>query len=151
MIKKIIFILILLVTLSSCSSNNVTTESTLSLSEYGIDNSNLKISKISYDDFKDLNNDKVLNGLVFVIRKTCDYCPLTMQKFADVLGDREPTKDLYAVDSDEMTIEEKEDMIDKYGITSVPTLVIFKNGELKSIEVGNISQETMDEIIDFIT
>ncbi|MGB4985715.1 MAG: hypothetical protein WBO70_08085 [Erysipelotrichaceae bacterium] len=149
--KKIIYIMIIAVfmTMSSCANNAAKTY--LELDKYGIKDDKLSIIKLSYNDFKKKDNDKIINGLVFIVRSTCDFCPYVLQDFSTAINNNSITKDLYAVDSDEMSQEEKLDMVDKYGITSVPTIVIYDAGIIKSIEIGNINDDIISKLVEFVS
>ena len=46
-----------------------------------------------------------------------------------------------------MTVEQKEDAYDKFGITSVPSILKFKNSNLKSIDVGSFNQKYLYDIL----
>ena len=45
-------------------------------------------------------------------------------------------------------IEEHRDLAVKYGIRSIPSLLIFKSGEVSGIQVGALTQEQLGEFIE---
>ena len=150
--KKTVMITIIIISmfLFSCS---VDTKSPtyLGLGDYGINDPNFSIEKISYDEFIELDENEKIDGLVFVVRSTCDYCPYALQDFANSVKDITIAKDLYAIDSDDMTDDQKIDMVEKYGITSVPTIAVYNSGKLNSLEIGNIDEAAMEKIAKFIS
>jgi thioredoxin 1 len=40
-----------------------------------------------------------------------------------------------------VNVDEASDLAQKYGIRGIPTLIYFKNGQVKSVSVGNQSKE----------
>ena len=45
-------------------------------------------------------------------------------------------------------IEEHRDLAVQYGIRSIPSLIIFKSGEVSGVQVGALTQEQLGEFID---
>ena len=45
-------------------------------------------------------------------------------------------------------IEEHRDLAVQYGIRSIPSLLIFKSGEVSGVQVGALTQEQLGEFID---
>jgi thioredoxin 1 len=46
-----------------------------------------------------------------------------------------------------LNVDEAEDVAKEYGIMSIPTLLIFENGELKNKSVGFVSKEELKELV----
>jgi len=47
-----------------------------------------------------------------------------------------------------VNVEKNPDISDKYSIRGIPTLLLFKNGELKASKVGSISKDDLKNFID---
>lgn len=137
--------LIILLTLTGCV-NNTKNINKLDLKKYGMNDSNYVILKITYNELIEQNNN--IDGLVLVVKDGCIYCPPFIQRIVDICEDNSKVANkLYALESDELTMEQKIYLAEEYMLTSVPTIMVFKNGNLKSIEVGNIDDETLEKII----
>lgn len=46
-----------------------------------------------------------------------------------------------------INIDENQEMAAKYGIKSIPTMLIFKNGELKNQLVGSMAKKDIEKIL----
>ncbi len=46
-----------------------------------------------------------------------------------------------------VNVDEQRDLAIKYNITSIPTLILFKNGEIINISVGFHSKAELEEIV----
>ncbi len=46
-----------------------------------------------------------------------------------------------------INIDEQEDLASKYGVMSIPTLLVFKNGEVVNKAVGVISKNAMMDLV----
>lgn len=137
--------LIILLTLTGCV-NNTKNINKLDLKKYGINDSSYVILKITYNELIEQNNN--IDGLVLVVKEGCNYCSPFIQRIVDICKDNSKVANkLYALESDELTMEQKKYLAEKYMLTSVPTIMVFENGNLKSIEVGNIDDETLEKII----
>ena len=60
----------------------------------------------------------------------------------------EEIKELPDVTIEKVDIEDKPELTDQYKVRSVPTLVFFKDNEMKATTVGAISKEKLMSIID---
>ena len=118
----------------------------LDLEKYGINDSNSIILKIKYDELLEQNNN--IDGLVLVVKDRCVYCSPFIQRIINICEDKgKVSNKLYALESDELTMEQKIYLAETYMLTSVPTIMVFENGDFKSIEVGNIDDETLEQLI----
>lgn len=139
-------LLIMLLTLTGCANSTKEIEK-LDLEKYGINNSDTVIFKISYDELIEQDENNSIDGLVLVIKNNCIYCPPFIEKVNNICQKNEEVNKLYALESDELTMEQKIFLGEQYMLTSVPTIMVFENGDFKSIEVGNIDDETLEKII----
>ena len=46
-----------------------------------------------------------------------------------------------------MDVDSNQDLAVKYGVRSIPTLLIFKNGEVTSTQIGAISKQQLEDFI----
>ena len=60
----------------------------------------------------------------------------------------EEIKELPDVTIEKVNIEDNLELTEQYKVRSVPTLVFFKNNEMKATTVGAISKEKLMSIID---
>ncbi len=88
-------------------------------------------------ELKDIEIDK---GKVLV-DFYADWCgPCKMQKA--VLDELENDYKIYKIN-----VDENHDLTKKYGILSIPTILLFENGELKEKKVGFTSKEELLKIL----
>lgn len=88
-------------------------------------------------------NETIKNGIVFVdfFAKWCGPCKM-ISPIIDEISNEIENVTFVKVD-----VDESGDIASKFSIMSIPTLMIFKNGELKSKNVGFMSKS---EIVNFI-
>ena len=46
-----------------------------------------------------------------------------------------------------MDVDSNQDLAVQYGVRSIPTLLIFKNGEVSSTQIGAISKQQLEDFI----
>ncbi len=46
-----------------------------------------------------------------------------------------------------MDVDSNQDLAVQYGVRSIPTLLIFKNGEVASTQIGAISKQQLEDFI----
>ena len=67
----------------------------------------------------------------------CQQIKPIFEKLSQELGDQ------YTFAS--LNVDEARDLAIKYGVTSIPTFVFLKNGQIKGKDVGFLSKETLKE------
>lgn len=60
----------------------------------------------------------------------------------------ELSKEMEDVDFFKINVDNAEDISRKYGVMSIPTLLVFKNGEVIKTSVGMKSKEEIKELLD---
>ena len=106
--------------------------------------------KLSYQDFASNNKNEELDGLVIVFRDDCKHCDTMFDKLKNNFGCIEIDKKFYIIDGAIMSMEEKEDFFNLYGISSVPSLMLYDDGELKSIEIGVMPDDEIVNLVAFM-
>lgn len=102
-----------------------------------------KIIHLTDDSFE---NDVIKSALPVVVDFWAEWCgPCKM--IAPILDD---IADEYAdkVTIAKMNVDANSVSPAKYGVRGIPTLLIFKNGELASTKVGALSKTQLKEFID---
>ena len=73
----------------------------------------------------------------------CGPCRALAPVFAEVAATH--TEQLYFA---KVNIDESPDLAAKYGVMSIPTLILFKNGEVESVKMGLLSKSQLIAFID---
>lgn len=97
------------------------------------------VEKINEKEF----NEKISSGKVLVdcFATWCGPCKMLSPIIDELAGEVTDYK-FYKLD-----VDENEELSRKYGIMSIPTLLIFENGELKQTLVGFKSKAELKEIL----
>lgn len=97
------------------------------------------VEKINEKEF----NEKISSGKVLVdcFATWCGPCRMLSPIIDELAGEVTDYK-FYKLD-----VDENEELSRKYGIMSIPTLLIFENGELKQTLVGFKSKAELKEIL----
>ena len=82
------------------------------------------------------------SALVDFFAQWCGPCKM-MSPIVDKIS--EEFKDKIVVGK--VDVDENRSLSEKYGIMSIPTLILFKDGEIKHKEVGAISEEKIRDLI----
>lgn len=91
-----------------------------------------------------LNNEKLV--VVDFFATWCGPCQMLSPILIELEKEYCENVEFYKVD-----VDESQDCAMRYGITAMPTLLFFKNGEELERKVGFLTKEELEEIIkDFI-
>lgn len=94
------------------------------------------IKHVNEKEFEnEIKNDKVLVDFFATWCGPCKMLSLVMEKF-----DKKDIIPIIKVD-----IDEESNLAQKYGITAVPTLIIFKNGKEVKRQAGFISEDELEK------
>ena len=69
----------------------------------------------------------------------CKQLAPTVEEVADAM--------LGSVKVCKMDVDSNQDLAVQYGVRSIPTLLIFKNGEVTSTQIGAISKQQLEDFI----
>ena len=70
----------------------------------------------------------------------CQQLKITLAKVAEKYKDK--------IDIIKLNVDDSPEVPTKYGIRSLPTMIIFKNGEKKSTKIGALSQDKLEAWIE---
>ena len=98
----------------------------------------IEIKQNEFDEKVSNSNKKVL---IDVYAKWCGPCKM-LSPIIDELARETNNINFYKLD-----IDESEEIAKRYGIMSIPTLLIFNNGELKEKIVGFKNKEELKHIL----
>jgi len=99
-----------------------------------------KVVEINQNEF----DEKVKGSkkvLVDCYAEWCGPCKM-LSPIIDQLAEETDTCEFY-----KLNVDEAGDVAEKYGIMSIPTLLLFEDGELKDTFVGFRSKEELEEIV----
>ncbi len=98
--------------------------------------------KITSENFeKEVLNSEV-PVLVDFFATWCGPCKMMTPVVEELAKEMEGKAKVYKVDTDE-----EQELAIKYGIMSIPTFIVFKNGEVASTAVGMRNKEELIELI----
>lgn len=102
-----------------------------------------KITHVSKDSFEDdvLKADRPV--LVDYWAEWCGPCKMIapiLDEIADEYGER--------VKVCKVNVDENQDTAAKYGIRGIPTLMLFKNGDVEATKVGAVSKSQLAAFLD---
>lgn len=86
-----------------------------------------------------------IDGLVLVYL-TADWCG-PCKSFGPILQDLAKTQQLNLI---KINIDEDSDLASEYNVRGIPTVLFFKNGELKETSTGNIPKSKLISIIEIL-
>lgn len=151
-ILLIIFIALLVViynitnkqTSKSNISSNIVNTNTVSLEDTTDSNeeeNDMEIISVSKDNFEKevLESDKKV--LIDFYADWCGPCKMLSPIVAEFAKENESIKVV------KINIDENEELAIKYGVTSIPTLVVVENGETKDMSIGLISKSEIEELV----
>lgn len=88
-----------------------------------------------------LNNDKLV--VIDFFAEWCGPCQMLTPIIKDLDIEYNGSVEFYKVN-----VDESQDCAIRYGVTAMPTLIFFKNGEEVEREVGFLEKEELKKIID---
>ena len=94
--------------------------------------------ELTNENFDELVNDELV--LVDFYANWCGPCRM-LSPIVDEVASENNLKVI------KVNVDDHEDIAKKFGIMSIPTLIVFKNGEEKNKSIGLISKE---QILEFI-
>ena len=144
--KKIIFIILLIIfivvlVIASIIISNKTKKDTAMKQGINKEEKTMEVLKVTGKNFEEevLKSDKTV--LVDFFATWCGPCK-SLSPIVDEVAEENENLKVVKVD-----VDEAQDLASKYGVMSIPTLVVIKNGEETNRSVGLIDKS---EILDLI-
>lgn len=97
--------------------------------------------KITQENFETLKNGD-LPLVVDLWAPWCGPCKMVAPVIEDV------AKELADVDFVKVNVDQSRDYAAQYGVRNIPTLLLFKNGELVAKQVGALNRQKLKEFIE---
>lgn len=101
----------------------------------------MSVITLTKENFK----DKVINSqkpvLVDFWASWCGPCKM-VSPVVDEIGD-----EITSADVGKVNVDEQQELAQEYGIMSIPTLVVFKDGKIKTSSVGVKSKKAILDMI----
>ena len=102
----------------------------------------MSVIEIKEEEFDEkIRNSKTGKVLVDCYAVWCGPCKM-LSPIIDELAENIDTCDFYKIN-----VEGASGIAEKYGIMSIPTLLLFKNNQLVNQSVGFISKDELEEFI----
>ena len=98
------------------------------------------VKKISEKEWNEVTENKA--AVVDFSATWCGPCKMLAPVLEEVSGEMSDAVSFYNVD-----VDENPDLAQKFGITSIPALVVLKEGEKAGMQVGFLPK---DGVVDFI-
>lgn len=97
------------------------------------------VKEISQEEFSNV----IKGNKVFVdcYAPWCGPCKM-LSPIVDMISEENKEYEFY-----KLNVDEAEDVATEYGIMSIPTLLIFENGEKKNQLTGFVSKEELEDIL----
>lgn len=147
MLKKIVFVLVILLLLSSCSKNTKIPMDQSTIDKLNLDDTSVHLYAITIDQLTNSSDSKGLNGYVLLLRPDCKGCQTFVTEFNEYSSSNKINSDIYVLDTTILTDEEKETLFTVYSVTFVPSIMVFESGNFISLEVGISSKGQLSSIL----
>lgn len=123
------------------SSINVVTNNEIGQKLESEEKSNMEVMSVSNKNFEEevLKSDKKV--LIDFYADWCGPCKMLspiVEEFANNNNDVKVVK---------VNIDDNQELAVKYGVSSIPTLIVIENGEIKNIRVGLMSKSEIEELV----
>ncbi len=102
-------------------------------------------SVIELQDEENFNNDVLNSDMPVLVDFWAEWCGPCKQLSPTVEEIAEENKDKIKVCK--MDVDSNRELAAKYGIRSIPSLIIFKDGEPAGVEIGALSKQQLEEFI----
>ena len=100
------------------------------------------VKEISSENFNQEVLESDIPVLVDFWAEWCGPCKQLAPTVEDVANER-----IGSIKVCKMDVDSNQDIAVQFGVRSIPTLLIFKNGEVASTQIGAISKQQLEEFI----
>ena len=100
---------------------------------------------IEIRDEENFNNDDLNSEIPVLVdfwAEWCGPCKQLAPTVAEVASEKSETIKVCKMD-----VDSNREIAAKYGIRSIPSLIIFKNGEPAGVEVGALTKQQLEDFI----
>jgi len=97
----------------------------------------MAVNKVNNDTFKNLVLDNAKTVLVDFYADWCGPCKM-LSPIVDQIAAESTDYDVY-----KLNVDEAPEIAAKYGVMSIPTLIVFKGGEVAGKTIGVQSKQTI--------
>ena len=101
------------------------------------------VKEISSENFNQEVLESDLPVLVDFWAEWCGPCKQLAPTVEDVANEM-----IGSIKVCKMDVDSNQDIAVQFGVRSIPTLLIFKNGEVASTQIGAISKQQLEEFIE---
>ena len=101
------------------------------------------VKEISSENFNQEVLESDLPVLVDFWAEWCGPCKQLAPTVEDVANEM-----IGSIKVCKMDVDSNQDLAVQFGVRSIPTLLIFKNGEVASTQIGAISKQQLEEFIE---
>ena len=101
------------------------------------------VKEISSENFNQEVLESELPVLVDFWAEWCGPCKQLAPTVEDVANEM-----VGSIKVCKMDVDSNQDLAVQFGVRSIPTLLIFKNGEVASTQIGAISKQQLEEFIE---
>lgn len=100
------------------------------------------IVQVKFENYRDILSETGKIQVIEFYRKSCAHC-MMLQKELELLSEEDGETVTYG----KVDIEEQPGILQKFDIMSVPTVMFFKNGEMKEKIIGYYPKAIISENI----
>ena len=89
-------------------------------------------------------NKEIINGTVVVdfYADWCGPCQMLSPVIEELASERSNAKFI------KVNVDEQQELAKQYGVMSIPTIIVFKNGKIKNTNVGFVPKEIIQSWIE---
>lgn len=147
--RMIRWTLILLISLVGCAQHNEGNSDGLTLWEkYGTEPFDFRMICIDYEQ---LNQKKAgeYSGVILFTREDCVHCQDTFKNLVQILNEYLDCqyKEILVLETDLMSQEDKDKMIETYSVSHVPTFMVMNHGTIEDLYIGVLSTDQIKSIM----
>lgn len=116
------------------------------LKTYGIRTTNISFYELAFSTFIKKKDDTSFNYPILISRPDCSYCVDSINNLNQRAKDDNIIIRLYLLDSNTLKSEEKEQLLNDYMISSVPTYITMDNRSISNINTGYLTDDLYNSL-----
>lgn len=102
----------------------------------------MSIKVLNQDNFQEAISNATLPVIIDFYADWCGPCKMITPILEEIATEEQDKLIIYKVN-----VDESQAIASQYSVSSIPTLIVFKNGEIHNTLVGAGSKETIVELI----